>query len=163
MCWIGKGPAKIAEKDIVVYKLGYIIETTKEFRSLYQNYAYYPKGLNKVVTLVPIVYITEVSKLRSSETGIIYSGYHSYKDISLPFNRIGFSFRFILLGSIIMERIELYNDYYIATFIIPKGSEYYENKCGELVSSNIIYTGKYVKIQYYVLDRKKRSCRYTNS
>lgn len=29
MCWIG--PAKTAEKDIVVYKLGYIIETTKEF------------------------------------------------------------------------------------------------------------------------------------
>lgn len=54
MCWIG--PAKIAERDIVVYKLGYVIETTKEFRSLYQNYTYYPKGLNKVVTLVPIIY-----------------------------------------------------------------------------------------------------------
>ena len=41
MCWIGKGPARIAERDIVVYKLGYVIETTKEFRSLYQNYTYY--------------------------------------------------------------------------------------------------------------------------
>ena len=51
-----------------------------------------------------------------------------------------------------MERIGLYNDYYIATFIIPKGFTYYENSNGELVSSNIIYTGKYVKIQYYVLD-----------
>ena len=50
MCWIGKGPARIAERDIVVYKLGYVIETTKEFRSLYQNCTYYPKGLNKVVT-----------------------------------------------------------------------------------------------------------------
>ena len=33
MCWIGKGPARIAERDIVVYKLGYVIEATKEFRS----------------------------------------------------------------------------------------------------------------------------------
>ena len=145
MCWIGKGPAFLAERDIVVYKLGHVIETTKEFQSLYQNYTYYPKGLNKVVTLVPIVYTTEVSKLRSSETGIIYEGYHSYKSISLPFNGLGFSFRFILLGNI-MERIGLYNDYYIATFIIPKGSTYYENSNGELVSSNIIYTGKYIKI-----------------
>ena len=152
MCWIGKGPAKIAERDIVVYKLGHVIETTKEFQSLYRNYTYYPKGLNKVVTLVPIVYATEVSKLRSSELGIIYSGYHSYESISLPFNGLGTSSRTILLGTTIKERIKVHNNYYIATFIIPKGSEYYKNKCGELISSNIIYTGKYVKIQYYVLD-----------
>ena len=146
MCWIGKGPAKIAERDIVVYKLGYIIGTAKEFRSLYQNYTYYPKKLNKVITLVPVVYTTKVSKLRPSETGIIYEGYHSYKSISLPFNGLGNSFRAILLGTIIKERINIYNSYYIATFIIPKGSKYYENKCGELVSSNIIYTGKYLKL-----------------
>ena len=54
MCWIGKGPAKIAERDIVVYKLGYVIEATKEFRSLYQNYTYYPKELNKVVDCAAI-------------------------------------------------------------------------------------------------------------
>ena len=146
MCWIGKGPAKIAERDIVVYKLGYVIETTKEFRSLYQNYTYYPKELNKVVTLVPIIYTTEVSKLHPSETGMIYKGYHSYKSMSLPFNGLEASSRVILLGTIIKERISICNSYYIATFIIPKGSEYYENKCGELVSSSIIYTGKYVKI-----------------
>ena len=145
MCWTGKGPARIAEKDIVVYKLGYVIETTKEFRSLYQNYTYYPKGLNKVVTLVPITCGVKLPQLLSSDLGIIYSGYHSYKNISLPFNGLGFSFRFILLGNI-MERIGLYNDYYIATFIIPKGSTYYENSNGELVSSNIIYTGKYIKL-----------------
>ena len=46
MCWIGTGPARIAERDIVVYKLGYIIKTTKEFLSLYQSYMYCPKGLN---------------------------------------------------------------------------------------------------------------------
>ena len=88
----------------------------------------------------------EVSKLQPSETGIIYSGYHSYKSISLPFNGLGASFRTILLGTIIKERISICNSYYISTFIIPKGSENYESIAGELVSSNIIYTGKYVKI-----------------
>ena len=58
---------------------------------------------------------------------------------------MGISSRFILLGNI-MDRIKLYNDYYIGTFIIPKGSIYYENSKGELVSSNIIYTGKYLKL-----------------
>ena len=144
MCWIG--PAFLAERDIVVYKLGHVIETTKEFQSLYQNYTYYPKGLNKVVTLVPIVYTTEVSKLRSSETGIIYEGYHSYKSISLPFNGLGFSFRAILLGTIIKERINICNSYYIATFIIPKGATYIINAQGAVVSDTIIYTGRYIKL-----------------
>lgn len=145
MCWIGTGPARIAERDIVVYKLGYMLENPKEFLSLYRSYEYYPKGLNKVITLVPITCGVKLPQLLSSDLGIIYSGYHSYKSISLPFNRIGFSSRFILLGNI-MERIKLYNDYYIGTFIIPKGFTYYENSNGELVSSNIIYTGKYLKL-----------------
>ena len=145
MCWIGKGPAFLAERDIVVYKLGHVIETTKEFQSLYQNYTYYPKGLNKVVTLVPITCGVKLPQLLSSDLGIIYSGYHSYKSISLPFNGLGFSFRFILLGNI-MERIGLYNDSYIATFIIPKGAVYTINSCGEIVSNKIRYTGKYIKL-----------------
>lgn len=114
MCWIGKGPAFLAERDIVVYKLGHVIETTKEFQSLYQNYTYYPKGLNKVV---PIICGVKLPQLLSSDLGIIYSGYHSYKSISLPFNGLGFSFRVILLGTI-KERINICNSYYIATFII---------------------------------------------
>ena len=95
MCWTGTGPARIAERDIVVYKLGYIIETTKEFLSLYQSYVYCPKGLNRVTTLVPIVDGVKLPQLLPSNLGIIYSGYHSYKSISLPFNGLGFSFRTI--------------------------------------------------------------------
>ena len=139
MCWIGTGPARIAERDIVVYKLGYIIETTKEFLSLYQSYMYCPKGLNRVTTLVPI------PQLLPSNLGIIYSGYHSYKSISLPFNEIGIASRTILLGNT-KGCINMRNRYYVATFIIPKGSTYYENCDEELVSSNIIYTGKWVKL-----------------
>lgn len=145
MCWIGTGPARIAEKDIVVYKLGYVIETTKEFLSLYHNYEYYPKGLNRVVTLVPLIEGGAVSQLFPSDLGMICSGYHSYRDISLSFSGLNKFSRIILLGKI-KERIGVNNNYYVATFIIPKGSTYYENCNGELVSSSIIFTGKYIKI-----------------
>lgn len=73
------------------------------------------------------------------KNGAGYSIKPSDKYENLPFNELGNSSRIILLGNI-RERISLYNNYYIATFIIPKGSEYYENLHGELV------TGKYVKL-----------------
>ena len=145
MCWVGRGPAKIAEKDIVVYKLGYLFKNSGVFSSLYHGYDYHPKGLNRTVTLAPIVGGAVLPHLSQFDTGLIYSGYHSYKSICLLFNEIYTFARTILLGNI-RDRINLYNDYYVATFIIPKGSEYYENDNGELVSSNIIYTGKYVKL-----------------
>ena len=62
------------------------------------------------------------------------------------FTKVGYLYyRTIYLGKI-TDDIRLNNVYSIATFIIPKGSEYYENRAGEIVSSSIIYTGKYVKI-----------------
>ena len=38
------------------------------------------------------------------------------------------------------------NDWYIATFIIPKGATYIINTKGEIVSDKIIYTGRYLKL-----------------
>ena len=37
------------------------------------------------------------------------------------------------------------NSYYVATFIIPKGSQYAVNWKGEIISNQIIYTGKHLK------------------
>lgn len=74
---------------------------------------------------------------------VIYEGYHSYKD--MPYSDLRPYYRTIYLGKI-AEDIRLNNIYSIATFIVPKDSEYYENGGGEIVSSNIIYTGKYVKL-----------------
>lgn len=150
MCWIGKGPAKIAERDIVVYKLGYVIEATKEFRSLYQNYTYYPKGLNKVVTLVPVVFTTKVSKLQPSETGMIYEGYHSYSSVNFVFDSVvegifGGYVKTIQCGNR-KEIFRVDNSLYLATFIIPVGSVYFINEEGVIVSNKIRYTGKYIKL-----------------
>lgn len=143
MCWIGKCDVKIAKRDFYVYKLGYV--SYKGFHSLYQNFIYTPKEINKEVKLNPNIFEYTVFKLKEEQLCSIYEGYHSYKDISLPYSGIGSYSRIIYLGKY-QENIRLSKSYYIATFIVPKGSEYYENINGEIVSSSIIYTGKYVKI-----------------
>lgn len=153
MCWVGKCDVKIAKRDFYVYKLGCISD--EGFHSLYQNFIYMPGIINKKVKLKPVIPDYEIYKLRKEQYGGIYEGYHSYKDIAMPYSDLGSYYRTIYLGKI-EEVIRLNNVYSIATFIIPKDSEYYENKAGEIVSSSIIYTGKYVKIgnseKYYVLD-----------
>ena len=153
MCWIGKCDVKIAKRDFYVYKLGYT--ANNNFRSLYQNFIYIPGVINKDVKIIPLIPGYNIYKVMKEQYGGIYEGYHSYKDIAMPYSDLGSYYRTIYLGKI-AEDIRLNNIYSIATFIIPKGSEYYENKAGEIVSSSIIYTGKYVKIgnseKYYVLD-----------
>ena len=143
MCWVGKCDVKIAKRNFYVYKLGRVSD--KGFSSLYQNFIYIPGVLNEKVKISPIMSNYSIYKLMKEQYGTIYEGYHSYKDIAMPYSDLSLHSRTIYLGKI-AENIRLHNIYSIATFIIPKGSEYYENAAGEIVSSNIIYTGKYVKI-----------------
>lgn len=143
MCWVGKCNVKIAKRDFYVYKLGRVSD--KGFNSLYQDFLYIPRVLNEKVKMNPIILHYEVYKLMKEQYGGIYEGYHSYRDITMPYSDLGLHSRTIYLGKI-AENIRLHNIYSIATFIVPKGSEYYENDNGEIVSSDIIYTGKYVKI-----------------
>ena len=143
MCWVGKCNMKIAGRDFYVYKLGRVSD--RSFRSLYQNFIYIPGVLNDEVKMRPVIHNYSIHKLLEEQYGMIHEGYHSYKDITMPYSDLGSYSRIIYLGRI-AEDIRLHNIYSIATFIIPKGSRYYENDNGEIVSSNIIYTGKYVKI-----------------
>ena len=137
MCWIGKNACRIARRDITVYKLGSVSD--KGFKSLYQNFIYKPKEINKKFELNPIQSCIDKSLY------VIYEGYHSYKDIVMPYSDLHSCCRTIYLGKIELNHYP-YNIYHLATFIIPKGSVYYENIYGEIVSSNIIYTGKYIKL-----------------
>ena len=151
---MGKCDVKIAKRDFYVYKLGCVSD--EGFHSLYQNFIYVPRVLNEKIKMRPIIIDNySIHKLLEEQYGIIYEGYHSYKDIAMPYSDLRPYYRTIYLGKF-AEDIRLNNVYSIATFIIPKGSEYYENRAGEIVSSSIIYTGKYVKIgnseKYYVLD-----------
>ena len=137
MCWIGKNACRIARRDITVYKLGRILKN--EFISLYQDHTYEIKSINEEITLIPRKHPAFYPLC------MIREGYHSYKDIVMPYSDLHSCCRTIYLGKIELHHYP-YNIYHLATFIIPKGSIYYENIYGEIVSSNIIYTGKYIKL-----------------
>lgn len=143
MCWIGDNTAikKIAERDFYVYKIGKIV-WNNIFISDIRGYYYAPKGLNRIVPLV--TYSLGVGNY------IINKGYHSYKWVALEDTYP--NERCLCLGnynSTLKENISLYKGCCIATFIIPKGAEYCENKYGRIVSSEIIYTGKYLRISNF--------------
>lgn len=143
MCWTGNATAikKIAERDFYVYKIGKIVENNI-FISDIRGYNYVPKYPNRIVPLVP--YSTCV------DSYIIDRGYHSYKWIAL--DDYYPNVRCLCLGNYnpaLKESLEEYKFCCIATFIVPKGAEYFENKYGHIVSSEIIYTGKYLRISNF--------------
>lgn len=142
MCWTdNKAIEKIAERDFYVYKIGKVV-WDNIFVSDIRGYNYVPKCPNRIISLIPLCLF--------DHTNIIQEGYHSYKWIALddtyPNNRC------LCLGnynSALKESLEGYKFCCIATFIVPKGAKYFENKYGHIVSSEIIYTGKYLKISNF--------------
>lgn len=132
MCWTAI--KKIAERDFYVYKIGKVV-WNNIFISDIRGYNYVPKCPNKIVPLVPYY---------------LYGGSYridrgSYKWIALD----DYYPNCRCLGNYnpaLKESLEGYKFCCIATFMVPKGAEYFENKYGHIVSSEIIYTGKYVKI-----------------
>ena len=139
MCWVSDNITlkKIAKRDFYVYKIGKVIENNI-FVSNIRGYSYIPKYPNKIVPLVPHSlcvgnYITN--------RYIINRGYHSYKWIALDDSYLNER----CLGNYDPDLKE--NKHCcIATFVVPKGAEYFENKYGHIVSSEIIYTGKYLRL-----------------
>lgn len=143
MCWTDNATAikKIAERDFYVYKIGKVV-WNNIFISDIRGYDYVPKCSNKIVPLVP--YHLYGDNYR------IDRGYHSYKWIAL--DDYYPNCRCLCLGNYnpaLKESLEGYKFCCIATFIVPKGAEYFENKYGHIVSSDIIYTGKYLRISNF--------------
>lgn len=143
MCWISDNTTlkKIAERDFYVYKIGKVIENNI-FISGIKGYSYVP---NKIVPLVP--YSLCVCNC-IIDRYIIDRGYHSYKWVALDDSYLNER----CLGNYypdLKESLSLYKHCCIATFIVPKGAEYFENKYGHIVSSEIIYTGKYLRISNF--------------
>lgn len=141
MCWHSMEAIKqVAKRDFYVYKIGFVIGNN--FSSLYQKYIYRIKRNNPVIPLKLIRnYPYDLAKVET--------GYHSYKEVAMDFFPENLYSRNIYLGDSItgyVDGLEYYSNLYLGTFIVPKGSEYYINNRGEIVSSNIIYTGKWVKL-----------------
>ena len=148
MCWIGDNITlkKIAERDFYVYKIGKVIGNNI-FISGIKGYNYVPKCPNRTVPLVPYGFCVGSYII---DRYIIDRGYHSYKWVALEDTYP--NERCLCLGNYdpsLKENLSLYKHCCIATFIVPRGAEYYENKYGHIVSSNIIYTGKYLRISNF--------------
>lgn len=140
MCWTGNTTAikKIAERDFYVYKIGRVV-WNGIFVSCIKNFVYHPKCPNKIIPLTV--------QIPCRGTCVIQEGYHSYKWIA--FDGINSHERCLYLGNYyfaLKENVSLYKHCCIATFIIPKGAKYYENEFGGIVSLEIVYTGKHLKL-----------------
>ena len=151
MCWIENIKnldLQIADKDIEVYKI--VSDASKlSCESLIQGFVYKAN----------IGYAMDAMELEESSfdsafcpTDLIYitKAYHSYTKIRFtlrkpydPYSKHGY--KGIIAGNLLMP-IRIDNPYYVATFVIPKGSQYAVNWKGEIVSNQIIYTGKHLKL-----------------
>lgn len=152
MCWIEDTKSfdlQIANRDIEVYKI--VSDASKlSCESLIQGFIYEAN----------IRYAMDTMELEESGLGdafctianLIYitKAYHSYTKIRFtlkkpcsPYTKHGY--KGIIAGNLLMP-IRIDNPYYVATFVIPKGSQYAVNWKGEIVSNQIMYTGKHLKL-----------------
>lgn len=120
---------QVAEKDIKVYKI--CVNTDHLVISYCQKYIYVPL---EITHEIPITFVEEVG------FNYIADGYHSYKSCKW--------YPYLSKHKELISVIEdTYKTYYykshvvIAEFIIPKGTIYYENTNGEIVSNQIMFTG----------------------
>lgn len=147
MCWIEKQEnihMQIADKDIEVYKV--VLEASKQScKSCVLGFIYKTNTIYKIHS----IQIRRTSILNS----IIFcveEAYHSYTKIqytlkSVTVNDSFFKVKGIIFGNQIVP-LSFNNPYYVATFVIPKGSQYAVNLEGEIISNQIVYTGKYLKL-----------------
>ena len=152
MCWIeikDNINVQVADKDFEVYKI--VLDANKQScTSIVRGFNYTVGTLYAIPTIESKVINPYCGKIK------IEKAYHSYTEVHFIWD----SSYYIHCGATICKDmlfgkrgicIPFENDWYIATFIIPKGSRYIINTKGEIVSNKIIYTGRYLKLQYYVL------------
>ena len=135
MCWscyANNLKAYKAEADINVYKV--VKNASKKLCvSEFTGFTYYKD--------------TEPSELKLALHSNSHSSFLTIKEgysLCDP-NFHGFICKTIVLGTR-KELLGINNSIYLATFIIPKGSIYFVNPLGVIVSSRIKYTGKYIKL-----------------
>lgn len=147
MCWIeikDNINVQIADKDFEVYKI--VLNANKQScTSIVRGFNYTVGTLYTIPTIESKVIDYFYRKIK------IEKAYHSYTEVHFIWD----SSYYIHCGATICKDmlfgkrgicIPFENDWYIATFIIPKGSKYIINTKGEIVSDKIIYTGRYLKL-----------------
>lgn len=147
MCWIeikDNINVQVADKDFEVYKI--VLDANKQScTSIVRGFNYTVGTLYAIPTIESKVIDPYCGKIK------IEKAYHSYTEVHFIWD----SSYYIHCGATICKDmlfgkrgicIPFENDWYIATFIIPKGSKYIINTKSEIVSDKIIYTGKYLKL-----------------
>lgn len=150
MCWIENIEnldIRISDKDIEVYKV--VLEADKQSCvSCFRGFVYEANTLYKRPSIqMGRTYIDSVYYISS----IVYveKAYHSYTKVQHTLKRTGgkdpIKYKGLIVGDQLVP-IKIDNPYYVATFIIPKGSQYAINWKGEIISNQIMYTGKHLKL-----------------
>lgn len=151
MCWterLANVNIQITDKDIEVYKVVCKADK-KSCKSSVQGFMYEANTLYKI----PSIELKKSYMYRTySVLSVIYvqEAYHSYTKIQHTLSRIYqkgsiYKSKGIIVGNQLTP-IRLDNPYYVATFVIPKGSQYAINWKDEIISNQILYTGKYLKL-----------------
>lgn len=152
MCWIELRKnvnIQITDKDIEVYKV--VLGANKQScKSCIKNFMYETNTIYKI----PSVRIEEpyMGKVFSGFDIIcVEKAYHSYTKIQYILeknnekNPIYYKYKEIIVGTQLIP-VKVDNPYYVATFVIPKGSQCAANYNGEIISNQIMYTGKCLKL-----------------
>lgn len=120
--------AQIADKDIKVYKI--CTATKHTVVSYYYKYVYVP---------LKITYKTNIIFTKEYNLNFAAGGYHSYKSCKwYSCSRSKYIYAIVedTYKAFHIEKCPI-----IADFIIPKGTIYYENSNGEILSNQIMFTG----------------------
>ena len=151
MCWIENRDnldIQIADKDIEVYKV--VLEADKQSCiSCVQGFIYEANTLYKMPSIeIGKTYIGGIQYI--SNIVCIEKAYHSYTKVQYTLKQLDekycpHKYKGLIVGNLSVS-IKFDNSYYVATFIIPKGSQYTINWKGEIISNQIMYTGKYLKL-----------------
>ena len=147
MCWIeikDNINVQIAYKDFKVYKI-VLYANKQSCTSIVRGFNYTVGTLYAIPTIESKVIDYFYRKIKIEKAYHSYTEVHFIWDSSYRIHGGATRCKDMLFG----KRgicIPFENDWYIATFIIPKGSTYIINTKGEIVSDKIIYTGRYLKL-----------------
>ena len=151
MCWIEnikRLDLQIADRDIEVYKI--VSDANKlSCKSLIQGFVY-KTNIGYAMNAMKLIATSLNSPFGTTDSIYIEKAYHSYTKIRFTLKKpyepySDFVYKGIIAGNLLMP-IKIDNPYYVATFVIPKGSQYAVNWKGEIVSNQIMYTGKHLKL-----------------
>lgn len=145
MCWRSSGPPqlKVAQEDITSYKIVRLNANNGTYDAIYYSFHYVPDVLEEGKL--------EIERIDSRCTEINVA-FHSYSEKPIfKFSQFGEKLikhpkLNIILGCFSLENV-LRGNYVVVKCIIPEGTKYYINNCGEIASNRIILTKEY----YHVL------------